>query len=56
MDAGWFVPAIRPPTVASGTARLRFTVTVGHIKEQIQQVLASVSALIGPAHTKCRAT
>ncbi|HIK91397.1 MAG TPA: 8-amino-7-oxononanoate synthase, partial [Planctomycetes bacterium] len=47
MDAGWFVPAIRPPTVASGTSRLRLSLTIGHNEQQIKQVLASVKALIG---------
>ncbi|MEO2026862.1 MAG: 8-amino-7-oxononanoate synthase [Fuerstiella sp.] len=56
MDAGWFVPAIRPPTVASGTSRLRLSLTIGHNEQQIKQVLASVKALIGAALTKCKAT
>ncbi len=56
MDAGWFVPTIRPPTVASGTSRLRLSLTIGHNEQQIKQVLASVKALIGAALTKCKAT
>ena len=56
MDAGWFVPAIRPPTVASGTARLRLSLTVGHSKKRITDVLACVGTLTGSANTGYRET
>lgn len=36
---GVFVPAIRPPTVAEGKCRLRFSVTAGHTDEDIDHVL-----------------
>ncbi|MCP4781991.1 MAG: aminotransferase class I/II-fold pyridoxal phosphate-dependent enzyme [Fuerstiella sp.] len=53
MEAGWFVPAIRPPTVARGTARLRLTLTVGHNRAQLAEVLACVRTLVESHHTKC---
>ena len=34
-----FVPAIRPPTVAEGKCRLRFSVTAGHTNEDVDRVL-----------------
>ena len=37
-DRGFFVPAIRYPTVARGTARLRLTISAAHQPEEIQAV------------------
>lgn len=37
-DDGFWVPAIRYPTVARGSARLRFTVTADHSREEIERL------------------
>ncbi len=39
---GFFVPAIRYPTVARGTARLRITVTAEHTKNHLKRLAAAM--------------
>jgi len=41
-ELGFFVPAIRPPTVAPGTARLRITVTAMHEREHVEALLEAL--------------
>lgn len=41
-ELGFFVPAIRPPTVAEGTARLRITVTAMHEREHVEALLEAL--------------
>lgn len=47
LDLGFLVPAIRPPTVAAGSARLRITLSTAHNE---QQVNALVNALTECMH------
>jgi 7-keto-8-aminopelargonate synthetase and related enzymes len=42
---GFFVPAIRYPTVARGSARLRITVTAAHTEEQIRGLADQIRRL-----------
>ena len=44
-DEGFFVPAIRHPTVAKGSARLRITVTAAHSEEQIHSLCEALARL-----------
>lgn len=37
-EAGYFIQAIRPPTVPAGTSRLRLTLSAGHQKNDIEGV------------------
>jgi 7-keto-8-aminopelargonate synthetase-like enzyme len=42
---GFFVPAIRYPTVAKGSARLRITVTAAHDEDQIRLLCKAIKRL-----------
>jgi 8-amino-7-oxononanoate synthase len=42
-DAGFFVKAIRPPTVPEGTARIRLSVTANHSLQDVRQLLEVLS-------------
>ncbi|OUS41385.1 8-amino-7-oxononanoate synthase [Oleispira antarctica] len=46
--AGILVTAIRSPTVAKGSARLRITLTASHTEQDIDHLLATLSANIHP--------
>ena len=45
-EMGFFIPAIRPPTVPAGTARLRVSVQSEHSKEQMDKLCAGFEKLI----------
>src|SRR5205085_9888548 len=38
---GLLVPAIRPPSVPEGTARLRISLTAGHTEADVERLLAA---------------
>jgi 8-amino-7-oxononanoate synthase len=44
-EQGLWVPAIRPPTVAPGTARLRVTLSAAHTWEDVAQLAAALNQL-----------
>lgn len=44
---GYWVGAIRPPTVPQGTSRLRVTLTAAHTTEQVQGLLQALAQALG---------
>jgi 8-amino-7-oxononanoate synthase len=47
---GLWVPAIRPPTVAPGTARLRIALSAAHTVQDIDRLVAALSELAASTH------
>jgi 8-amino-7-oxononanoate synthase len=43
--AGYWIPAIRPPTVPNGSARLRITFSANHSEAELRQLIATLKAV-----------
>jgi 8-amino-7-oxononanoate synthase len=44
-EQGYWVPAIRPPTVPANTARLRITLSASHTAEDVMRLAGAINAL-----------
>ncbi len=45
-EAGFFVPAIRPPTVPAGTSRLRITVSTAHAEDDLRSLVSQLRGML----------
>ncbi len=45
LERGLLVPAIRPPTVAAGSSRLRVTMSAAHTTAQVEMLLGALHEL-----------
>lgn len=45
-DAGFYVPAIRPPTVPEGKARLRITLTALHTESDVERLVDAIAGAL----------
>lgn len=45
-DRGFYVPAIRPPTIPAGTARLRISLSAAHEEAQVEGLVAALAEVL----------
>ena len=51
-ERGYWVAAIRPPTVPAGTARLRITLTAGHGEAEVDGLVDALEAALRQGGTR----
>jgi 8-amino-7-oxononanoate synthase len=44
-EAGYWIPAIRPPTVPNGSARLRITFSANHSEADLRQLITALKSI-----------
>ena len=51
-EAGYWIPAIRPPTVAPGSARLRITFSANHSADDLRKLITTLKKVEQEVHQK----
>lgn len=51
-DRGYLVGAIRPPSVPTGTSRLRIALSSGHSDEEVQGILQAIVEVVNRLHSE----
>jgi 8-amino-7-oxononanoate synthase len=51
-EAGYWIPAIRPPTVPIGSARLRITFSANHTSDDLRKLIATLKRIEQEVHQK----
>lgn len=51
-EAGYWIPAIRPPTVAPGSARLRITFSANHSADDLRKLITTLKKIEQVVHQK----
>ena len=51
-EAGYWIPAIRPPTVAPGSARLRIAFSANHSADDLRKLIAALKRIEQEVHEK----
>jgi 8-amino-7-oxononanoate synthase len=44
-EAGYWIPAIRPPTVPIGSSRLRITFSANHSEEDLRELISALTLI-----------
>jgi 8-amino-7-oxononanoate synthase len=44
-EAGYWIPAIRPPTVPAGSARLRITFSANHTLDDLRKLIKTLNTI-----------
>ena len=44
-EAGYWIPAIRPPTVPLGSARLRITFSANHSMDDVRELIRTLKSI-----------